>query len=239
MKKIIALSIVVVSMAAPSVFGQGWMLLSTLKSQVYDGFTTAGTSALTGNPDVALLWAANNTANPFPVGNTLTTGSSTTLSTATGVGYTDAGAWSDIYPSGTILSGWTLALDAGEGDGQTAGTPVMLQTTSKGAVTWNGGSAFGVSGTSASQNIALILLSWNSAYSSPSAAEAAGSAIGWSYLSSFLTAASATDSVDLSSPTMANFGTFIPATTVIPEPATLALAGLSGLSLLFLRRKKA
>jgi len=215
------------------------MELSTLKSQVYDGFTTPGSSALTANVDVALLWAANNTANPFPVANTLTTGNSATLSTAAGVGYTDAGAWTDIYPSGSILSGWTLATDAGGADGNTAGTPIQVATTSKGVVAYNASVSFDVTGTTASENIAVLLLSWNGTlYSSPGAAEAAGSAIGWSYLSSFAMAASITDT-SISSPTLANFGTFVPATTVIPEPATLALAGLSGLSLLFLRRKKA
>jgi hypothetical protein len=225
MKKIIALSTLAVSLAASSVFGQGWMQLSSGFSQALDGFTTPGTVARDSLINVALLWAPSGTANPLPLANS-----------PTAAPYSAAlSDWAAIPTgAGTAVNGFNLATDAG-GDGNTAGTVIQVQTTSRGVVAYNSSLSFDVTGTTVGESVALMLVGWNSAYATPAAAQAANSAFGWSFLSSY-TMFSQTDNT-IFSPTIANFGVFPLAT--IPEPTTLALAGLGGLSLLFLRRKKA
>jgi hypothetical protein len=221
MKKIIALSTLAVSLAVPSVFGQGYMQVTGGFSQALDGFTTPGTLLRDSLINVALLWAPSGTANPMPLSNTPTTEPYSLPS----------GAWGDIYPSGTLLSGWHVAVDNGDSDAS-GGQQIIMQTTSRGAISWNAGLGVDITGTPSSGPIALMEIGW---ISSESLSAAIGnSAFGWSYQPSFTLVSSSTDT-GISSPSMAGFGVY----GSIPEPTTLALAGLGGLSLLFLRRKKA
>jgi hypothetical protein len=224
MKKIIALTLVTASLAATSAFGQGWISLSSSRSQVYDGFTTAGTAALnTGTIDVGLFWAANATANPMAslLASTPTSGNSTTTES-----YTVSQAWTTLLSA----SGWTLAQNAQNGN-----SSVISPTATKGSVSYNSGNNFDITGTTAGASYAFLEVSWNAAYATPTLAQAAGSAIGWSYMASLATGISSTD-LNTTSPTFANYGTFVPA--VIPEPTTLALAALGGAAMLMIRRKK-
>ncbi len=173
--------------------------------------------------NVALLWAPSGTANPFSLANTPTTEP---------FGTTPGTDWPLIPTTGgTAVNGWNLAMDAG-GDGETAGTVVQVQTTSRGVVAYNVSLSFDVTGTTVGQNLELMLVGWNSTYATPGSAAGGGSAIGWSYLSSY-TMFGQTDP-NIATPVIANFGVF----PAIPEPTTLALAGLGGLSLLLIRRKK-
>jgi hypothetical protein len=221
MKKLIALSLLVASFAVPSAFGQGYFLFTTGKSQVYDGFTTAGTSVLSSKVDVALLWAASGTTATLPVTSTDKTGNSTTVAS-----YTDATAWTDIA---AMLStgGWTEAVNSS--------TSLSVQTTSasNGGLSYNSGVSFGITGTLASTAYSLILVSWDSTYSTLAAAEAAGAAVGWSSVFSYTSSTSIATPSNMSGLAPA-FGTF----ASVPEPCTMALLGLGGLSLLVIRRRK-
>lgn len=119
MKKIIALTVLTTSLVATSSFGQGWLQLNTVRSQVYDGFTTAAATAISSKVDVALFWAAGaNVADPLPLTSTVTTGNSTTTAS-----YTVAQAWSEI-----LGSSFTLAQDA------TAGNANVIVTDRKSVV---------------------------------------------------------------------------------------------------------
>jgi hypothetical protein len=228
MKKIIALSVLTGCLAATSSFAQGWLQLNSLRSQVWDGFTTAGADALSSKVDVAWFWAAGaNVANPMPgqLANSSTTGNSTT--TAATAGYTAPTAWSDI-----LGSAFTLVTDANAGN-----APVIVTTTTKGAATYIAGAGFAIPSTSAGGSITLVEVAWNSAFATPTAAQTGGSSIGWGYLGSLVLGTSATDpNIVNGAAAIPSFGVFTPVAT--PEPGTMALAALGGASLLLFRRKK-
>lgn len=226
MKKILALSLLAVSLAVPSAFGQGYFLFTTGKSQAWDGFTTAGASAVSSNVKVAFLWAAASTASPFQVASTSTAGNSST--TAASAGWDLTTAWSTINNG---ADAWTIALNS-SGD-----TLAAANTIANGSVTYNSGLSFGVTGTSPSVTYSLILIGWNAAYATPTAAALAGSAVGWSSVFQYNSVTSIGTPANMAAQG-ANFGVFAPATAPVPEPSTLVLAGLGGLSLLAFRRKK-
>jgi len=233
--KITALSLVA-GMVGISAYGQGFLVLSSGQNTIYDGFTTAGTSVVGGTEEgYALYWAPNNTANPFAslAAITPTTGNSTTTAS-----WTTTQAWSTL----SSASSWTLGVDSqtyGPVDG--SGTiPVVDKASANGVLAFYSqsigpaGLGFGLDGTSAA-NYALLVVGFNGAYSDPTAAANAHSAIGWSYLSSFALKGSATDP-NIGTPNFSSFGVFTPAAA--PEPGTMALAALGGASLLLFRRRK-
>ena len=221
MKKIIALSLVAVSLAATSSFGQGYFALTSGKSQAYDGFTTAGVSALAATVNVTFLWAPASTVPHVAslLATTPKTGSSTTQEP-----YSVATAWS------TILDGqFTLANNVA------SGTNLTVTTASTGAVVYNGGFSFGVTGTTSGTTYTIYEVSWPATYATPAAAQSASAAVGWSNPIQYTTV----NNIGTAQSTLgafASFGTFVPAP--IPEPATMALAAIGGASLLLFRRRK-
>jgi len=218
---------VAVSLAATSAFGQGYVQFTTGKSQAYDGFTTAGASALSTKVDVALFWAPSGTTPAVAslLTSTPTTGNSTTVEP-----YTAAQAWT------AILNGqFTLGQNGSSGN-----SSVIATTAANGGLSYFGGSGFNLVGTASSTAYSIYFVSWDSTYATPAAAAAAnggaGAAVGWSQAFTYTTVNNLGQPSAMSSLTP-GFGTFIPFAPT-PEPATLALAGLGGASLLLFRRKK-
>jgi len=221
MKKTIALSLIAVSLAASSAFGQGYFLFTSGKSQAYDGFTTPGAAATAATVDVAFLWAAASTTPDVSalLASTPKLGNSTTAEA-----YTVAQAW------GFINDGqFTLAVDNGTGN------PAIVKTVANGSITYNAGADFGVTGTAPGSTYTVYEISWNAAYANPTAAAAAGSAVGWSAPIQYTAVSSIGTPATFAG--IAGFGTFAPPGAV-PEPGTMALAGLGGLSMLAFRRRK-
>ena len=219
MKKLVIISTLIASFAGLSAFGQGYFQFTSGKSQVYDGFST-GVAHVASDVNVAFLWAANGLTPSVDsilasVPTTATTGNST---------WTAAAAWTAILNDPNFQLGF---------DSQHSQSTIV-NTTTAGAISYNGGTGFaGPSTTSPGVPYSLFFISWNGAYATPSLAQAASAAVGWSAVFSY------TPATQLGTPpTMigqtANFGTG----GIVPEPTTMALAGLGGLALLAIRRRK-
>jgi hypothetical protein len=225
MKKIIAISLVAVSFAATSAFGQGYFQFTSGKSQAYDGFTTPGVSVLGPTVNVAFLWAAAATT---PAVDAFATRSLPTGNNTTTTAYTAAQAWT------AILTGpFTLAHNSADS------SLVTALTSATGVVSYNGGGGFGVLGTTDSIAYTIYEISWSSAYATPALAAAAngglGSAVGWSAPVQYTPVTQTNPGIIPFTGLFPSFGTFLP---IVPEPTTLALAALGGASLLLFRRKK-
>jgi len=220
MKKIIALSLVAGAFAATTAFGQGYLAIQSGRSQVDDVFTTPGTpTPYDTKVDVALFIAA--TGNATPTVEALANGTATTG----GAQFSIAQAWTDI----TTDPNFTEAVDATA----TPGNPVVMLSSTKGITQYNSGFAFGLTGTTTAGSYSLYEVSWNAQYATIAAAAAAGSAVGWSPVDNSITLLGST-APSPEAPLFSSFGTL----TSVPEPGTMALAGLGGLSLLAFRRKK-
>jgi hypothetical protein len=223
MKKIIVISILTGWLAATSAFSQGYFIFSAGKSQVWDGFTTAGVSTLAATVNTTFLWAPANTVPTVAsyLTSTPTNGNSTTLEL-----YSVASVWA------AILDGqFTLAVN------NATSTFVSQVTSANGSFNYDSGFSFPVTGTTPGITYTIYEISWDAQYATPALAAAAngglGSAVGWSSPAQY------TPVIQIGTPpTMTalfpKFGTFDP----VPEPATLALAGLGGLALLVFRRRK-
>jgi len=222
MKKIIALGLVASALAATSAFGQGYLVIQSSKSAVTDAFTTPGTGKYDSLVNVALLISSSASATPLVEG--LANGTATTGLAS----YNIATAWTDI----TTDPNFSLAVD----QTATPGASVIMLSSTKGVVQYNSGFAFGLTGTTTTGSYSLFEVSWSSAYSTLAAAAAAGSAVGWSSVLNNISLSTATAPAP-ESPAFNPFGT-LAAPTATPEPGTMALAGLGGLSLLAFRRKK-
>jgi len=239
MKKLALISSLIALAGGLSAFGQGYAAvnLGEGKNVVWDGFTLAsGVAATTANVDVALLWGPNG---DVPQIDTAISAFSLKTGTngQTGLTYTAAQAWSDILND----PNFTLAYASDNG-----GSPYTLATATTAG---NGSSTFGEFDLNNSTGTALtggagvgnayefFFISWSSAYATPALAAAANSAVGWGSPFSYTTFNSSGTAATTSYSANA-FGTFAPFAGVVPEPTTLALAGLGGFTLLFLRRKQ-
>ena len=217
MKKTIAFALLVVSFAGLSAFGQGYFLFTTGKSQVWDDFSVYP-PATSSDVDVAFLWAAEG---DVPAVDSILVSTPTTGSL--GLGGT-LEAWPDILSD----PNFTLAVNSGAGN-----SLASVQCTSKGAISYDGGTAFaGPLATSPGVTYTLFMIGWDASYATPLLAALDNAAVGWSapfnYTTSSLT--STPESMQGLTPAFGVGG--------IPEPTSMAVAGLGGLSLLLLRRRK-
>lgn len=216
MKKIIAISLVAVSFAATSAFGQGYFQFTSGKSpEVYDCFTTPGVSVPGVGLNVAFLWAAAFTTPTVAV---LTGLASTPTDANANLNYTMPQAW------GAILNGqFTMATNAA--DNSLVKATVLVT----GAFNYNGGAAFGVAGTIPGTTYTIYEIGWSAAYATPWLAAAANGPLGWSAPIQYTAVTSIGTPNSMS---VGSFGVF-----GVPEPATMALAALGSLSLLAFRRR--
>jgi len=253
MKKQIAILATMVAASGFSAFGQDWITFGTANATwIYDEFTTPGTGIYAGNGDnvnVTFLWDAS----------TSLTGNSADLLSAVGTefGQKNGAAVDQVATNGVtsvaaanpeseiasmLANGWQLGNNYSSGSGSAATGSVIasagiIGTRYGGVPEYNGGSSFEVSTTStgvSGSDIEVIMLAYvGSSYSS-------ATDLGWS--NPFLNGigSSAGDSNGDNPQSFYGLNQFgVAAVTGVPEPTTLALAGLGGLSMLFLRRRKA
>ncbi len=224
-KKLI-LAGVILTTASITTFAQGYFNFATAKSYVYDNFTTQGTTVVApGTVDVAFLWAVTGTTDLLsPAGNPT---NNTTAFTPANNPYNSITAM--------LIAGWNIATNTA--NNSVASIVDNASGVAKGGIAYNGGVGFQVAGTTAGNAYSVVVIGWDSTYTTLAAAIAANAAVGWSDLFTYASGASSSSPISLFSGSgMTAFGTT--PITVVPEPSTMALAGLSGLAALLFRRKK-
>ena len=217
MKKLTAILALTVVTAASS-FAQGYITLNSSTKYIFDNFTTPGTAVKNANINVGFIWLAGSSQVYSALGSSGTTAQ---------VGISSP--WSSLT---TLSGGWNW----GSLNGTTVFTAPTIGTAGPAQGSIAGGSQAAVFQGSTSEAITVYLVAWSSAYSSPSAASTAGSAIGWSAPINYTTGSSGIPGVTLAVAGMSNF--YVDTIAPTPEPGTMALAALGGASLLLFRRRK-
>lgn len=239
MKKQIAILASIIAASGFTALGQDWITIVDSKGAVIqDDFTTPGTpgNAFSGDVTVEVLWASTTASDPYD-GSTAAEGGSTVKT--------------DI---GNLLSdGWTLAVNDSPGTGNTIETTAFGATSTTknagGVENYNGGSPVEINtgilygGTSDSgDDIQMIYLVLGGSATSYTSAAALGMSDPFLNKVGSSAGDSNADGVQSGDTDEVTDGTSGPAqffVDPVPEPTTLALAGLGGLSMLFLRRRKA
>jgi len=247
MKKQIAILASIIAASGFTAFGQDWITVVDAKGGlIQDDFTgSSPANAYSGDVTVEVLWASTTATDPY-AGSTAATGGTAVKSDITAL----------------LSGGWTLAQNLSSGSGSAAlGT---VTTTAFGATpttknagevaTYNtteafeinagtlyGGGATGDSG----DNIQMLYLVLNGANTSYLNATALGisdpflNKVGSSAGDGNSDFVQSGDTDEVTSGTTGPAQFFVDSVGTVPEPTTLALAGLGGLSMLFLRRRKA
>lgn len=245
MKKQIALLATIIAASGLTAFGQDWISFQDTSKTTWNLFSgSPNTFASGGDIDAVILWAPTGTADAL----------SGVAGTGTGQGYglragaandqvaTNATSVGSVNPvseiNSMLSSGWVMATNINSGTGSAAtGLAIASDSASLGLavgqVGFDGGVPFEIAGGTgvSGSSIEMVILAYNASAGSWSTA----SALGWSNPFSDVVGSSASDSnaQQEGSPLVNQFGV-----AAVPEPATLALAGLGGLSMLFLRRRK-
>ncbi|HEY4963705.1 MAG TPA: PEP-CTERM sorting domain-containing protein [Candidatus Saccharimonadales bacterium] len=217
MKKII-LTLGLLAIASASSFAQGSFVFSTASRYVWDDWSSV-TPRVSASNNVAFLFA---TGSPVSLA-----GSGSVTNNSGAMNY--AAAWTAILTD----PNYHLATNSADG------TLAVVQTSGLGTIAYNGGNPFTVAGTSASGGaVSIFVIGWSSLYANPFLAAAANSVVGWSSVFSY---AYTPGPIPGPAGTPGNFsGLLTPfgVGTAVPEPTTLALAGLGAASLLIFRRRK-
>jgi len=223
--KLTAALAALVAAGGMSAFGQGYVLFNTSKNDVYDNFTTQGTSVVApGDVTATFLWAGTGTSNYLGAG----------LATAA---TSSAGGWASIATM--LSSGWTIGANYNGGAAATeADVTDNAGGTQKGALPYNAGTSFQLNASTAGASYEFVVIAWDNLGGAATlgAAETAAAALGWS--SAFTYATGATSSSGINNFSQSGEAAFGVAPGSTPEPTSLALAGLGGLSMLLLRRRK-
>ena len=221
MKKLVIISTLIASFAGLSAFGQGYFQFATAKSAVYDGSGASAVVAGTG-VDVAFLWAANG---DVPSVDSILASVPTTATSASS-GWTTASAWTAILND----PNFHLMVNSGSGNAL-----AITPSTAVGAINYAGGGLFaGDALATPLTAYTLFIIGWNTAggtLTTPALAAAANATVGWSAPFSYTANQSTGTPVNMSGHQFGVAG-------IIPEPTTMALAGLGGLALLAIRRRK-
>ncbi len=213
MKKLILVSLITSCLTSLSANGQGYVLFTATPRTVWDSYSIGPPHA----PDinVAFLWA---TQGAVPSVDSI--GTSTPITN--GWGPWPAEAWSDILTDPNFI----LAENAANS------TMVIAATTAAGGISYNASATFPVSGTIAN-TYTLFVIGWSSTFATPALAAAGGSVVGWSAPFDYTMVSSIGTPLTFSMSGLQPFGVV----AYIPEPSTMALAGLGSLSLLLFHRR--
>jgi len=205
-----------------SAFGQGYVVFGSTKNQ---GGYYAPNTPLTGNPaatgnagiTVGFVWAAQGSV-PL-AGNSGTPTASNVLVD-----------WNKI------LTDPAFHFATNSGTGALVKQALNDSGLAQGGWNYNSGLSFGLAGSTAAANYTFMTVAWSSTYATPWAAAAANSFLGFSNPFTYATGADSGAAVSTFAASGQNALGVQP--TVVPEPATFALAGLGAAALLVFRRRK-
>ena len=212
MKKLVAATLLGLA-ACVSSFAQGnFTFNNSSSSLVWENISTAGGPFVKAGPtlEVAVLWTTNLAAVPttIPSGPTLY-----------------GGSWTGVFTD----PNFHLAL------GTAGGNPPIVSTCGgigPAAGIYLGGIRY-IFGSSADQTVQLYVIGWDKSYGvDPLAAAAAYAPVGYSSPIQFTLGSTALPGGSLGLAGISSFG------VGIPEPSTLALAGLGAAALLIFRRRR-
>jgi hypothetical protein len=226
MKIKIAIIATLIATSGMNIFGQGYVTFNGSTSSLWNEFTTPGLGVRgNANINVAFLWAPVGTADLLPaVGSQFSTRGGAAVnqvatngvdSIATGLSSLQAmlsGGW-QFASNGTSLASITIGSAANFSYGQ-----------------------FQLAGSSAGTAYSIVVIGWDSASGLTAILNGSIAAIGWSNPFNYTTGASTLDPNGQTLFTGAGMNQF--GVAPVPEPTTLALAGLGAASMLIFRRRK-
>ena len=241
MKKQIALLATIIAASGLTAFGQDWVTFGVTGAKfVWDETTTPGAGSIgtTANEyDVIMLWAPLGTSDQLPAVGTEFAQKFPAVDQVATNGVTSL-ASPFLSISNMLSSGWSVATNQDSGSGTAATGLVSALTTANGGIaTYNSQDELdllGGTGVSSASGIEMILLAYNASAGSWLTA----TDIGWSNPVNGGVGSNSADNNGSSLESADGLNGFgVSAIAAVPEPTTLALAGLGGLSMLFLRRR--
>jgi hypothetical protein len=247
MKKQIALLAIIIAASGFTAFGQDYTTFSagTAGGKIWDltganGGTVLGQGGLgaSGDFDFTFLWAPVATSDGLSA-----------LGTQFGQGLgsaVDQVATNGVSSTGVGISEISTMLGAGWNIATVFGGSTIAETTSgaSGKLTAYPSNPFEIAGVSVASGTSIeeVIIAWNASAAITLAngvnTFASVTDLGWSNPMDVAVGTSAGD-VEAGNNESGSMNQFGIGVASVPEPATIALAGLGGLSMLFLRRRKA
>lgn len=216
MKKLAVLISIGIVLTTASAFGQAYFTFAGTPRTVADD--TLGTGVFDANFDAVFLWG---TVGETPLVSGIMNGTPTNNLS---IYFSNGTAWQDVLSD----PNFTIAATNG-------GAAYIATGTAFGSFAADADNAVPVAGTTVGTTYAVIVVAWKTdggLYTTPQAAAAAGAPIGWSPVLDY-TPGSAPPAVPPSPIDPSSFGIW-----ATPEPTTLTLAALGGISMILVRRRK-
>jgi len=228
MKKTIIITAALM-LAGVNAFSQGFISWAGGSKGIWNDVAVNQTFVVGSGMDVALLFYTANPGAGLTTAGIGITGSATNGSSS----FTASQAWTALTAPSPIVVDGAPSLSS---------TPATAGTTAAGSFVYNGSAAWNSLNLTGGTTYWGVEVAWDTeggTITTLAGAEAAAAtdAMGYSQVFTYQSAATSPTATVLGLSTVGSYGVYAPVAPV-PEPMTAALAGLGGLALLGLRRKK-